>query len=84
MRGTMSSTSSDERSVEGFCRRWSISRATFYNLKRRGLAPAIMKLGTRTIVSPEAEEAWRLRMEAETAAQEQRLAAPSERAAEHA
>jgi hypothetical protein len=51
-----------------FCRAHGISRATFYNLIRRGEGPIVMKVGKRTLVSDEAAEAWRRRMESPVAA----------------
>jgi hypothetical protein len=45
-----------DRSVSGFCRRWGISRFLFYD--RIGEMPAIMHVGGRTLISPEAEATW--------------------------
>jgi predicted site-specific integrase-resolvase len=56
-------------SIQTFCRSHGISRATFYNLQRRGEGPIVMKVGKRTLVSDEAAEAWRRRMENAGAAQ---------------
>lgn len=53
-------------SVAEFCAAHGISRATFYNLLKRGLGPRIMKLGSRTLISTEAAAEWRQRMEAAT------------------
>ena len=55
----------DAHSVPEFCRRHRICRATFYNLRRKGLAPRVMKVGNRTLISREAAAEWRRRMEAE-------------------
>jgi predicted DNA-binding transcriptional regulator AlpA len=55
-------------SVDEFCADHGISRATFYNIRSAGRGPAEMKIGTRTLISVEAAEAWRRRMEAETTA----------------
>jgi predicted DNA-binding transcriptional regulator AlpA len=55
-------------SVDEFCADNGISRATFYNIRREGRGPAEMKVGTRTLISAEAAEAWRRRIEAETSA----------------
>jgi predicted DNA-binding transcriptional regulator AlpA len=49
--------------IEEFCQSHGISRATFYNLMKRGTAPRIMKVGTRTLVSVDAAAEWRERME---------------------
>jgi predicted DNA-binding transcriptional regulator AlpA len=54
-------------SVDEFCADHGISRAFFYVLKREGKAPALMKIGTRSLISIEAAAEWRRRMEAETA-----------------
>lgn len=52
--------------VEEFCQAYRICRATFYNLVRSGRGPAIMKVGSRTLVSAEAATEWRRKMEAAT------------------
>ena len=54
--------------VEHFCEAHAISRATLYALLKRGDGPQIMKIGRRTLISVEAAEAWRRRMEERTAA----------------
>lgn len=59
-------------SVAEFCHSHGISRATFYKLAAEGRAPAIAKIGRRTLISAEAAEAWRRRMERE--ASERRVA----------
>jgi predicted DNA-binding transcriptional regulator AlpA len=53
-------------SIPQFCAAHSISRALFYLLLCDGRAPAVMKVGRRTLISSEAAAAWRKRMEAET------------------
>jgi predicted DNA-binding transcriptional regulator AlpA len=50
-------------SIPEFCRRHGISRAHFYNLSKNGAAPAVMRVGRRTLVSAEAAAEWRMRME---------------------
>ena len=50
-------------SIPSFCQAHGISRATFYNLMKRGEGPTVMKVGKRTLVSDEAAAAWRRRME---------------------
>ena len=50
-------------SINQFCRDHAISRSTFYNLLKRGVGPAVMKVGKRTLVSAESAAAWRRRME---------------------
>ena len=50
-------------SVAEFCNQHCISRAHFYALRRDGRGPRIMKAGNRTLISHEAAEDWRRRME---------------------
>src|SRR5215510_11743441 len=45
--------------VENFCLLHGISIQLFYKLQKAGLAPAIMKLGTRTLITRESAAAWR-------------------------
>ena len=54
-------------SVAEFCREHGISRGLFYNMLREGRGPRVIKAGRRTLISREAAEEWRRRME--TAAQ---------------
>ena len=56
------------RSVDAFCRRQGFSRSQFYALLKEGRGPRIMKIGTRTTISPDAEAEFERRMEAEAAA----------------
>lgn len=51
------------KSVNQFCENNNISRGMFYKLLRQGRGPRIMKVGNRTLVTPEAEEDWRKEME---------------------
>jgi hypothetical protein len=46
-------------SIQEFCELHSLSKAHYYNLRRRGLGPAEAKLGTRVIVTAEAARTWR-------------------------
>ncbi len=55
------------RSVDAFCARNGICKATFYNLKRKGLGPRIMKLGTVTRITEAAELDWQRQMEGRAA-----------------
>jgi predicted DNA-binding transcriptional regulator AlpA len=50
-------------SIGAFCKAHSISRATFYNLKKRGKAPKALVVGRRRLVSDEAAVEWRRSME---------------------
>jgi predicted DNA-binding transcriptional regulator AlpA len=45
------------------CRLHSISRAFFYELRKKGLAPREMRVGTRRIISAEAARDWRQQRE---------------------
>jgi excisionase family DNA binding protein len=54
-------------SVAEFCRAHGISRGTFYKLLSAGLAPTAVKIGRRTLISTEAAQEWRRRMEQESA-----------------
>ncbi len=53
-------------SVADFCREHGISRAFFYKLLLEGCGPRVMKVGRRTLISREAAEQWRRRMEGAT------------------
>ena len=45
--------------VLDFCASYSISRSHFYALRRAGRAPQTIKVGTRTLITREAIDAWR-------------------------
>lgn len=62
----------DATSISVFCRRHGLSRATFYNLMKRSLAPEVMRVGARVLITNEAAAAWRLKM---SASSEQKIAA---------
>ena len=53
--------------VDEFCQSHGISRATFYNLLREGNGPAVMRLGSRTLIGVEAAADWRRGMEGKVA-----------------
>jgi predicted DNA-binding transcriptional regulator AlpA len=53
-------------SVPQFCTSHGLSRSFFYKLLAQGKGPRLVKLGARTLISAEAAEAWRARMEAAT------------------
>jgi hypothetical protein len=46
--------------VKGFCHAHCLSRSKFYEMARSGEGPRLMKCGTRTLISMEAAQAWRL------------------------
>lgn len=50
-------------SIAEFCALYGISRPFFYTLAKRGQAPEVMKLGTRTIISVDAATRWQEKME---------------------
>ena len=54
-------------SVAEFCHQHGISRGTFYKLLGEGRGPKAIKIGRRTLISREAAEEWRRRMEQEAA-----------------
>ena len=51
------------RSITGFCHRYGFCVATFYNLAKRNSAPRVLKLGSRSIVTEEAEAEWLRKMQ---------------------
>ena len=50
-------------SVTEFCREHGISRGLFYKIAAEGHGPRVIKAGRRTLISREAAEEWRHRME---------------------
>ena len=54
-------------SVAEFCHQHGISRGTFYKLVNERRGPKAIKIGRRTLISTEAAEEWRRRMEREAA-----------------
>jgi len=57
----------DAFSIAEFCaRNGAISRAHYYNLKKLGLAPREMAVGSRVLITAEAAAAWRRDREAAT------------------
>jgi predicted DNA-binding transcriptional regulator AlpA len=48
----------NDRTIEGFCFRQSLSRSHFYNLRKAGRAPRIKRVGRRLIITPEDEARW--------------------------
>jgi predicted DNA-binding transcriptional regulator AlpA len=49
--------------IHEFCQAHAISRATFYNLQKRNMAPRVMRVGARRLVSEAAAAEWRQQME---------------------
>ncbi len=55
----------DAYSIDEFCARHGpISRAHYYNMKKLGLGPREMHLGTRVLITAEAAAEWRRQREA--------------------
>jgi predicted DNA-binding transcriptional regulator AlpA len=54
----------EDYSVQSWCKRRGICVATFYNRLKHGEMPKIIKIGRRTIITAEADQEWRHRMEA--------------------
>ena len=50
-------------SINVFCHAHGISRAMFYKLRDAGEAPDVFRVGRRVLVSAEAAERWRHRLE---------------------
>jgi hypothetical protein len=46
-------------SVFGFCVAHGLSRSKFYDMRRSGEGPRVMKCGRRTLISVEAAQRWR-------------------------
>jgi hypothetical protein len=46
-------------SIDEFCKAHRISRAMYYKLDQQGLAPRVMRVGTRALISKEAAADWR-------------------------
>jgi hypothetical protein len=49
----------DAMSIPQFCRRHAISQSFFFKLRSMGLAPAMMKVGARVLISRESAKRWR-------------------------
>jgi len=70
----------DLMTLAEFCDRNRISKSTYHNLDAIGRAPATIRLGSRVLISPEAETAWRNRMASEPIVGSARRAAEAARA----
>jgi hypothetical protein len=69
----MSDNQSDEAvagadTIDEFCKRHKISTAFYFKLRKQGLGPREIRLGSRVVISHEAGRAWRAEREAATAA----------------
>jgi hypothetical protein len=59
----------DSLTISEFCRAEKVCHATFYNLKKAGKGPRLMKVGSHYRISPQAWADWRRAREAEAAAE---------------
>jgi hypothetical protein len=62
-------------SIRAFCARHSISESFFHKLRSLGRGPAIMKVGTRTLISRKSAARWRAQCEAAAQQQQETAAA---------
>lgn len=62
-----SSKAKHPRSVDAFCERQGVCRATLYNLWKIGKGPRFMKAGSRRLITESAEADWEREMEAASA-----------------
>ena len=53
-------------SITEFCKAHGFSEGMFYKMKKQGLTPCEMKLGTRTLITFEAAAKWRAAREEAT------------------
>jgi hypothetical protein len=63
--------SKSAQTINEFCEDNRICRATYYNLRKSGRGPKIIKIGAKTIITDENAAEWRARMQAETAEREE-------------
>jgi hypothetical protein len=61
----------DAYSINQFCVKHGICRASYYNLKSLGKAPKEMWIGRRRLISREAAAEWRRAREAESAGKQE-------------
>jgi hypothetical protein len=52
------------KTINQFCADWHISRGSFYNMRLRGEAPAMVKFGNVQRISHQAEAEWAREREA--------------------
>jgi len=55
------------RSVDAFCERNGICRATLYNLWKKDAGPRVMRVGARRLITEAAEAEWQRQMETRAA-----------------
>ena len=55
------------KTIDEWCKDYNVSRGTFYNLKRLGKAPRLLRLNGGYRITPEADAEWRRDREADAA-----------------
>jgi len=55
--------------VNEFCQAEKICRATYYNLKKAGKGPRVMRVGSQDRITSEARANWQRKREADAAAE---------------
>ena len=68
-------------SIAEFCWAHGFSEGMFYKMKKQGLTPREMKIGTRTLITFEAAAKWRAEREAASTAPPEKTRAKREQAA---
>lgn len=69
-------------SIDEWCEKHRISRGTWYNLLKADEAPRFLKIGSRIVITAEADATWCRDREAAAAAnQEARIAGPKRQVA---
>ncbi|MBI3440867.1 MAG: hypothetical protein HY052_03535 [Proteobacteria bacterium] len=53
-------------SIKAFCEAHDISRNLFYTLKKQGLAPKMIALGKRRLITEESATEWRHAMQSQS------------------
>ncbi len=53
--------------IPDFCYHHKISRSLFYKLKKLKLAPKMMRVGTRVLITEDSAKEWRKQMEQQIA-----------------
>jgi hypothetical protein len=61
---TVRSPTARAKTVPQFCEDWLISLSFYFKLKRHGQAPRELRIGTRTLITAEAEAEWLRQREA--------------------
>ena len=57
-------------SISTWCERKGISRSSYYELKKKGLAPAEIRVGTKPLILDKADEDWDKMMSKRAAAEQ--------------